>query len=66
MSDDPVVTETRAARERLVARFDGDLDALWNHLQEVQKQLGSRLVRRSPKEPSSHVLAAVAKLTKTG
>jgi Ethanolamine utilization protein EutJ (predicted chaperonin) len=51
MSDDPIVTETRAARDRLVARFDGDLDALWNHLQDVQKQLGDRIVRRAPKVP---------------
>ena len=49
MSEDPIVAETRAARERLVARFDGDLDALWQHIQEVQKSLGSRVVRRAPK-----------------
>jgi hypothetical protein len=52
MPDDPIVAETRAARERLVARFNGDLDALWHHLQDVQKELGERVVRRAPK-PSS-------------
>jgi DNA polymerase III delta subunit len=52
MSDDPVVTETRAARERLVARFNGDLNALWNHLQKVQKQLGDRVVTRAAKKPA--------------
>jgi len=51
MSDDPIVAETRAARERLVARFDGDLDALWRHLQDAQKQFGDRVVRRAPKPP---------------
>jgi len=50
-TEDPIVAETRAARERLVDRFDGDLDALWQHIQEVQKQLGDRVVRRAPKEP---------------
>jgi hypothetical protein len=51
MSEDPIVAETRAARERLVARFNGDLDALWHHIQEVQKSLGARVVRRTPKSP---------------
>ena len=49
--EDPIVAETRAARERLVARFGGDLDALWQHIQEVQKQLGVRVVRRPRKKP---------------
>jgi hypothetical protein len=52
MSEDPIVAETRAARERLVDRFNGDLDALWEHVQEVQKDLGDRIVRREPKRPT--------------
>lgn len=53
MSGDPIVEETRAARERLVARFDGDLDALWHHLHEVEQKMKDRIVRREPKRPES-------------
>jgi len=51
-NEDPIVAETRAARDRLVEKFGGDLDALWNHIQQVQKTLGARVVRRAPKEPA--------------
>lgn len=53
MSEDPIVAETRAARERLVQRFDGDLDALWRHLKEAEKSLGANIVRREPKRPAA-------------
>ena len=53
MSDDPIVAETRAARERLVAKFAGDLDALWRHIHEVEQTMQSRIVRREPKRPES-------------
>lgn len=54
MSDDPIVAATRAARERLVARFGGDLNALWRHIHEVeQTTLKDRIVRREPKRPES-------------
>lgn len=53
MSDDPIVAETRAARQRLVERFDNDLDALWRHIREVEKSLKDRVVRRQPKRPES-------------
>ena len=51
MADDPIVAEARAARERLVAKFGGDLDALWRHIHEVEQTLGQRVVRREPKRP---------------
>jgi hypothetical protein len=51
MLDDPVVKETRDARERLVADFDGDLNKLWEHLQRVQERYGDRVVRGTPKPP---------------
>ena len=51
MYDDPIVAETRAARERLVAKFGGDLDALWRHIHEVEQTLKDRIVRREPKRP---------------
>jgi len=53
MSDDPIVAETRAARERLVDRFNGDLDALWRHIREVEESLKDRVVQRQPKRPES-------------
>ena len=52
-TEDPIVAETRAARERLVERFGGDLDALWEHIQQVQRGLGKRVVRLEPKRPEA-------------
>ena len=49
MWEDSIVKETRAAREELVAEFGGDLDALWQHLQEVQEQYRDRVVTGTPK-----------------
>jgi hypothetical protein len=51
MWEDPIVKETRAARENLVEEFGGDLDALWEHLQEVQRQYQDRVVTGQPKLP---------------
>jgi RNAse (barnase) inhibitor barstar len=51
MWEDPIVKETRAAREKLVEDFGGDLDALWEHLQEVQKQHQDRVVTGQSKPP---------------
>jgi len=53
MADDPIVAETRAARERLVEKFGGDLDALWRHIQGVEQTLKNRVVRRQPKQPET-------------
>ena len=49
MWEDPIVKETRAAREELVAEFGGDLDALWRHLQKVQEEFRDRIVTGKPK-----------------
>jgi hypothetical protein len=49
MWEDPIVKETRAAREELVAEFGGDLDALWQHLQKVQDKYRDRVVTGIPK-----------------
>jgi hypothetical protein len=51
MWEDPIVKETRAAREKLVEEFGGDLDALWEHLQQVQKQYQDRVITGQPKAP---------------
>lgn len=53
MSDDPIVAETRAARERLVNKFGGDLEALWQHIHEAEQTLKDRVVRRAPKRPET-------------
>ncbi|HEX9459507.1 MAG TPA: hypothetical protein VGA84_10210 [Thermoanaerobaculia bacterium] len=37
------------AREKLVAEFGGDLDALWEHLQVVQERYRDRVVTGQPK-----------------
>jgi RNAse (barnase) inhibitor barstar len=51
MWEDPIVKETRTAREQLVDEFGGDLDALWEHLQETQKKYQDRVVTGQPKLP---------------
>ena len=51
MWEDPIVKETRAAREKLVRDFGEDLDALWEHLQTVQEQYRDRVVTGHPKAP---------------
>ena len=53
MWEDPILKETRAAREELVAEFGGDLDALWQHLQKVQDQYRDRVVTGTPKPVSN-------------
>ena len=42
-------------RERLVAGFGGDLDALWRHIHEVEQTLKDRIIRREPKRPEPSV-----------
>lgn len=51
MWEDPIVKETRTTREELVAEYDDDLNALWEHLQKVQEQYRDRVVRGQPKPP---------------
>ncbi len=51
MWEDPIVKETRAVREKLVEEFGGDLDALWEHLQETQRRYQDRVVTGQPKAP---------------
>jgi hypothetical protein len=51
MWDDPIVKQTRAVREKLVADFGGDLNALWKHLQSVQAQYQDRVVTGQRKPP---------------
>jgi hypothetical protein len=55
MWEDPIVKETREAREELFARFDHDLGALCRFLREKQNEHAERVVLepRRPEPPSS-------------
>ncbi len=51
MWEDPIVKETRAAREELFARFDHDLAALCAYLREKQREHSDRVVTLEPRRP---------------
>ncbi len=46
MNCDPIVEETRLARERLLSQFDGDLGKYVDHLIEEQDKDRDRLITR--------------------
>ena len=54
MWEDPIVKETRAAREELLERFDYDLDALCDYLQQQEKQSEKKAVTLEPRRPTVH------------
>ena len=49
MNRDPIVEEVRAARKEIEAHFQNDAGKYFEHLQRIQKQYASRLVRRKSK-----------------
>ena len=51
MWEDPIVEETREARERLSAQFGHDLAALCAFLREKEKEHPDRLVTLPPRHP---------------
>lgn len=51
MWEDPIVKETRAAREELSARFDHDLAALCRYLREKEREHPDRVVTLEPRRP---------------
>lgn len=51
MWEDPIVKETRAAREKLFARFNNDLAALCAYLREKERERGDRVVTLEPRRP---------------
>lgn len=53
MWEDPIVNETRAAREELLERFNYDLDALCEYLQSLELPSGKKAVTLEPKRPSA-------------
>jgi hypothetical protein len=54
MWEDPIVNETRAAREELLKRFNYDLDALCEYLQQLEAQSGKKAVTLEPRRPTSN------------
>jgi hypothetical protein len=52
MWEDPIVKETRAAREELLKRFNYDLDALCAYLEQQEVQSGKKAVTLQPKRPA--------------
>ena len=51
MWEDPIVSETRAAREEIFARFNHDPAALCEHLRKKQREHSGRVVTREPRRP---------------
>jgi hypothetical protein len=51
MIDDPIVAEVRKARDEYARRFNYDLDAICDDLQQKQTQSGRPLVSFPPKRP---------------
>jgi hypothetical protein len=50
--EDPIVRETRNAREELLERFNYDLDALCEYLEQVGKRVGKEAVTLPPRRPA--------------
>ena len=51
MWEDPIVQETREAREELFARFNHDLGALCRFLREREREHADRVVTLEPRRP---------------
>jgi hypothetical protein len=51
MWEDPIVKETRLAREELFAQFGHDLAKFCEHLRQKQREHGTRVVTREPRRP---------------
>ena len=51
--EDPIVEETRAAREELSASFGHDLAALCTYLREKEREHADRVVTLPPRKPEA-------------
>lgn len=49
MRNDPIVEETRAARRELHDDFQGDAEAFFRYLKEIEAENAERLVKLEPK-----------------
>jgi len=52
MWEDPIVKETRFAREELLKRFNYDLDALCEYLERIDHQGEKKAVTLEPRRPA--------------
>ena len=60
MTEDPIVAEVRKARDDYAQRFNYDLDAICQDLQQKQQQSGRKLVSFPPKRPKNSERHAVS------
>ena len=51
MWNDPIVEEVRRVREEHAARFDYDLERIFQDLKEQERQSGREVVSLPPKRP---------------
>ncbi|HJX27204.1 MAG TPA: hypothetical protein VJ885_04780 [Thermoanaerobaculia bacterium] len=51
MWNDPIVEEVRKVREEHAARFDYDLERIFQDLKEQEKKSGRKVVSLPPKRP---------------
>ena len=64
MSDDPIVAEVRQARDEYARRFNYDLAAICEDLQQRQSQSGRKLVSFPPRRPKTWIQTEGTKPTK--
>jgi hypothetical protein len=55
MWNDPIVEEVRKVREEHAARFDFDLERIFQDLKEQEKKGGRKVVSLPPKRPQEVV-----------
>jgi hypothetical protein len=57
MWEDPIVQEVRREREKLSAKFNFDLGAIFEDLRKRQRTLGPWLIRPKQREDAEHPAA---------
>ena len=53
MTDDPIMAELRATRDRLAARFNYDVEAIFRHIQAREARSGLTYIPCPPRPPES-------------
>lgn len=59
ITDDPIVAEVRATRDKHAAQFGYDLDAIFRDIREKQKASGREYVTFPPRKPKHKPAVAV-------
>ena len=59
MNDDPIVAEVRRVRDEHAAKFNYDLDAIYQDLKEQERKSGRKYVRFEPRPVVAHDLQVV-------